>query len=202
MAVPAIETKKPKYSKQAKAQRASAALVNAARSLLMAEGISAISVRRLAEHAGCTTMAVYSHFGGKDGILAALFDEGFAHLAAAQQAVPQGIEPADRLLRLCRAYREVASSYPHHYDLMLGQHSASHRPSPESQQHALSTFDTLVAAARLHWTCARSAQVRDLAQSLFAFSHGWAMLQRIGAIKSTAAKDLAFDSAVTKLLAN
>jgi AcrR family transcriptional regulator len=199
MAVRAINKKQATNNKQAKAERISTALINAARGLLLSEGVAGISVRRIAEHAGVTTMAVYSHFGGKEGVLNALFDEGFAHLAAAQQAVPRNIRPAERLLRLCRAYREVASCYPHHYDLMLGNHGAMHGPTIESQQHALATFDTLVEAATIYLARARSANGRELAQSLFALSHGWVMLERTGAIQHG---DAAFDAAVIKLLSS
>jgi AcrR family transcriptional regulator len=199
MAARATNKKQTTNTKQAKAERTSTALINAARSLLLSEGVAGVSVRRIAEHAGVTTMAVYSQFGGKEGVLTALFDEGFAHLAAAQQAVPRNIKPAERALRLCRAYREVASRYPHHYDLMLGNHSATHVPTIESQQYALATFDILVEAANLHLSRARSGRGRELAESLFALTHGWVMLERIGAIQN---KDAAFDAAVIKLLSS
>jgi AcrR family transcriptional regulator len=68
------------------------ALLNAARNIFVNEGVKGLSVRRVAESAGCTTMAVYSRFKGKAEILGALFDEGFEQLASAQQAVAESLE--------------------------------------------------------------------------------------------------------------
>ena len=82
-------------------------------------GLPALSVRRVAEGAGCTTMPVYSRYGGKEGLLQALLDEGFAALAATQGAVPVSLPPAERVRRLRREYLRIAAERPHHYALIL-----------------------------------------------------------------------------------
>jgi AcrR family transcriptional regulator len=195
-----IKKQMPRLSKKEKADETRTALMMAARELLIAEGLQAISVRGVAVRAGYTTMAVYSYFGGKEGIVGALFDEGFAHLATAQQAVPLDLAPATRLLRLCQAYRQIAQRFPHHYDLMLGPQSGSHTPSKESARSALATLDCLIAAAGAFLGRGRSAQARDLAVSLFAFAHGWVSLERSGAIPAIGGKNASFDAAVNKLV--
>ena len=64
------------------------AILRAASDLLAAEGPGALSVRRIAAAAGCSTMGLYSRFGGKDGVVDELFAEGFEHLCAAMQGLP------------------------------------------------------------------------------------------------------------------
>lgn len=154
------------------------ALLQAARQILESDGVPALSVRRVAEAAGCTTMQVYSRFGGKDGLLQALFDEGFAALASAQRAVPLALPPAERVRLLCRAYLNLASERPHHYALMLGAHSGDFDPPKESREHAMATLRHLVDAVEraLPETPGRRARAEDVAQQVFAFCHGWATL--------------------------
>ena len=64
----------------------SRALRAAASRILDAEGIGALSLRRVATEAGVTTMGIYSRFGGKDGLLDALCLE--ASSASTPPAVP------------------------------------------------------------------------------------------------------------------
>ncbi len=60
------------------------ALLDAASEMLVHGGPDAISLRKLAARIGTSTMAVYTAFGGKDGLIAALFTEAFNRLAAAE----------------------------------------------------------------------------------------------------------------------
>jgi AcrR family transcriptional regulator len=157
---------------------AAAALLSAARRIFETDGLPALSVRRVADAAGCTTMQVYSRFGGKDGLLQALFDEGFDALAAAQQAVPLSLPPAERVRRLCREYLRIAAERPHHYALMLGAHSGDFDPPKESRARALATLTHLVEAVgnALPSTPDRDQRAREVAHQILAFCHGWATL--------------------------
>lgn len=165
-------------------------------------GLDALSVRAIATDAGCTTMAVYTHFGGKDGLLQHFFDEGFARLSAAQRAVPDTLPTADRVRALCRAYRGIAQSFPHHYDLMLGAHSGRFTPAPASRRHALQTIEYLVDVLKVLDSDSASPRdrARDRAHAVIAFCHGWVMLERAGLYPINATSDAAFDRAVTALL--
>jgi AcrR family transcriptional regulator len=57
------------------------ALIAAARRLLEAEGPEALSLRATAREAGVSPAAPYHHFKDKDGLLAAVAEEGYAELA-------------------------------------------------------------------------------------------------------------------------
>jgi AcrR family transcriptional regulator len=184
-------------------ENVSTALLDAARDIFVTEGVKGLSVRRLADAAGCTTMAVYSRFKGKDGILGALFDEGFEKLAAAQQAVNPKLLDQDRLIALCRAYRATALAYPHHYALMMGQFSGELSPTAASQLKALSTLEQLTdtVAAMPVMRAKKRALSEQVANRLFAFCHGWVSLERMGFFGDTKTVVKQFDAAVIALIA-
>jgi AcrR family transcriptional regulator len=181
----------------------STALLDSARDIFIREGIKGLSVRRLADAAGCTTMAVYSRFKGKDGILGALYDEGFEKLSDAQQAVDPKLTNEDRLLAFCRAYRSTARAYPHHYALMLGQFSGEFSPPQASQAKALATLERLTdaVAAMSSMRGRKRAISAEIANRLFAFCHGWVSLERMGFFGNTKSVDKQFETAVVALLA-
>jgi AcrR family transcriptional regulator len=184
----------------------SAGLLGAARAIFVAEGAKALTVRRIADDAGCTTMAVYTRYGGKDGLLAALFDEGFHRLRDAQIAVDARLPPERYLVALCEAYRATAAQYPAHYALMLGGHSGEFTPTPESAARARDAFDFLVLAV-LRWLASLSDPSSDITRAtrvalqLFALSHGWASLSALGYASPTDRSRADFHDAVRALLA-
>jgi AcrR family transcriptional regulator len=180
----------------------SAALIDAARDIFINEGVKGLSVRRVAQSAGCTTMAVYSRFKGKDGILGALFDEGFEKLANAQRAIDAKFKNEERVLAFCRAYRITALENPHHYALMLGQFSGELVPSESSQVKAMATLDYLAdAVAGMDAMKNQSRSVcAEMAERLFAFCHGWVSLERMHFFGEIKTKSPAFDRAVIALV--
>lgn len=183
-------------------QDPSAALMDAARHIFLSEGVKGLSVRRVAQHAGCTTMAVYSRFNGKAGILGALFDEGFEMLSLAQRSIKPSLHNEDRLLALCQAYRTTAKTYPHHYALMLGQHSGELLPSESSQIKAMNTLAYLTdAVASLPSMQSQKRQAcAEVANALFALCHGWVSLEKTGFFDDSKKNKQAFERAVLALV--
>ncbi len=152
-------------------------LLDSARSLFMEAGIAGLSVRRVAELAGTTTMAVYSRFGGKEGILTALFDEGFDKLSHAQNQVPSQLSPSERLRELCLIYRQVAQTYPQHYALMLGHFSGAFEPPEASRRKAMQTLETLITAVGACAPEQKPELIKMLSHQIWAFCHGWVSLE-------------------------
>jgi AcrR family transcriptional regulator len=98
----------------------SAALIDAAHRLLIAEGLEALTVRRIAAEAGMSTMNVYSRFGGKDGVLDVLYRDGFRRLLEALDAVPVTRDDYEGEMLACAlAYRRFALENPQYYDIMF-----------------------------------------------------------------------------------
>src|SRR6476646_1906379 len=95
-------------------------ILEAASELLSKEGASALSVRRIAAAAGCSTMGLYSRFGGKDGVVDELYAEGFEHLVDAMKANQPTDDPVADLRRAATCYRDSAVANATHYMVMFG----------------------------------------------------------------------------------
>src|SRR5207248_521667 len=65
----------------------SRAILGAASRILSEEGAGALTVRRIASEAGCSTMGLYSRFGGKDGVVDELYVEGFRELCESMSSI-------------------------------------------------------------------------------------------------------------------
>ncbi len=123
-------------------------LLDAAGLLLAAEGPGALSVRRMATEVGTSTTAVYSLFGGKAGLLRALFVEAFTRFGAHLGAVAPSDDPLANILALARAYRASATDDPHLYAVMFGSPIPGFEPQPEDWARAAATFEPLLDAVR------------------------------------------------------
>ncbi|MCV7409529.1 TetR family transcriptional regulator [Mycobacterium florentinum] len=98
-------------------------MLHAAVGLLDSDGPDALQTRKVASAAGTSTMAVYTHFGGMRGLIAAVAEEGLRQFDAAQ-TVPQTADPVADLFTVGAAYRRYAIERPHMYRLMFGSTSA------------------------------------------------------------------------------
>jgi AcrR family transcriptional regulator len=98
-------------------------MLHAAVGLLDDHGPDALQTRKVAGAAGTSTMAVYTHFGGMRGLIAAVAEEGLRQFDAAL-TVPQTADPVADLFVTGAAYRRYAIKRPHMYRLMFGSTSA------------------------------------------------------------------------------
>jgi AcrR family transcriptional regulator len=91
----------------------------AARSLLDAEGVDAVTMRRVAAAVGITAMAVYRHYADRDALLNALADEGFAQLAQRLLQVRLKGDLFVRLHKVLDANLDFALQAPRLFELMF-----------------------------------------------------------------------------------
>ncbi len=112
-------------------------IVAAARDLLLAEGVGALSMRRVAERVGVSATALYRHFEDKEALLLAALQESAATLRRYFARALQAPEPAEegsprrrgegerpsnpvhRLLATGEAYLEFAFAHPREYALLF-----------------------------------------------------------------------------------
>ncbi|TDD67299.1 TetR/AcrR family transcriptional regulator [Jiangella aurantiaca] len=123
-------------------------LLERAAATVSSEGVAALNLRALAAEAGTSTAAVYSLFGGKSGLVSALYERVFARFAERLAAVGVSDDPVADIVRLGHAYRENALADPHGYRVMFG---GELRPSDVGRRAARSgarTFDPLLDAVR------------------------------------------------------
>lgn len=175
-----------------------ARLLGVARAILDADGADGLNVRSIAQAGGVSTMAIYSRFGGKDGLIDGLYAEGFGLLAQAQRAVldETRMSPRARLISLCLAYREVALNHRGHYRIMT-MPPAGFQPSVQGEAAARETFETLVGAVQ---ACrdGQAEQARDIAYGLFGLCHGIVSLELLGFGELTGDPETAYREAIER----
>jgi AcrR family transcriptional regulator len=99
-------------------------LLDAAEALADAGGPAAVSVRAVADQSGTTTRAVYSVFGSKAGLLAALGTRMFDLLGEGVAALPETDDPAADLVDAAvDVFRHLSVTRPALYQIGV-QHTA------------------------------------------------------------------------------
>ena len=88
------------------------ALLAAAEEIVERDGVDALSVRGVATQVGSTTRAVYSLFGSKDGLVAALGAHAFDLLGAGVGALPTTDDPRADLVDAGVVFRSFALQHP------------------------------------------------------------------------------------------
>lgn len=154
-------------------------LLDEAGRLLSTEGPAALSLRRLATDVGTSTTAVYSLFGGKSGLVRALFVEAFSRFGARLSAVTPSDDPAEYLVRLGGAYRDSALADPHLYAVMFGGPVPGFEPEPEDSALSVATMNPLIEAVRagIERGTLIDTEPEEIAIALWATVHGLVSLE-------------------------
>ncbi|MEM1229569.1 MAG: TetR/AcrR family transcriptional regulator [Pseudomonadota bacterium] len=121
-----------------------ARILAAASQLLLEQGTTSLSVRAIAQQAGVSTMGIYSHFDGKQGVFDALYREGFERLARALERALKIPDPREAARLGTQLYLELAQDYESHYRLMFGERAGRFEPSETARADALRAFELLV----------------------------------------------------------
>lgn len=123
-------------------------LADAALAILIAEGASAVTMRRVAADAGVTTMATYRHFPSREALLRTV-------ALAAQRDVAEkwgrrgGRDFDSQLAGMLDDFLDFALGQPHLYGFLLTDVREDARRFPEDFAAGGSpTFDPVVAAVR------------------------------------------------------
>ncbi|MDO0932224.1 TetR/AcrR family transcriptional regulator [Streptomyces sp. DG2A-72] len=88
------------------------ALLKAAEHAIQRDGPEAISIRGVASDVGTTTRAVYSLFGSKQGLVAALAAHAFDLLRTGMEQLPETSAPDDDLIEAGLVIRRFALEHP------------------------------------------------------------------------------------------
>jgi AcrR family transcriptional regulator len=161
-------------------QRTAEALLDAAERIVTAEGVEALSVRRVADDVGTTTRAVYSLFGSKDGLLVALGARAFDMLGVAIRAMPRTTDPSADLIEAGVAvFRNFAVGHPSLFKIAVQRSIGSPGLSKEFAAAASAAFLGLLAhVARLETAGELGRRtVRDAATEFHALCEGLAALE-------------------------
>lgn len=148
-------------------------LIRAALTVLQRGGAAALTVRNITAEAGCSTTGVYTYFGGKSGLVEAIFVEGFEGF---DEAVGPALIDGD-LTAAGIAYRRWALDHPTQYMVMFGRAVPEFEPSPAALARAAASFAQLTGGVA---TALRTDHAEDHAYHLFATVHGYVMLEMSG----------------------
>ena len=155
-----------------------AALLDAAAGLIASEGLPALTLRRLADTVGTSTMAIYTHFGGMEDVRRELRREGFTRLAEHLFSVQDTGDPVADLVLLGWQYYLNATTNPNLYRVMFTE-----QPLDETDTNAeLATFHRLTYGVQRCIDAHRfiRADATELATTLWALNHGIVTLQLAG----------------------
>jgi AcrR family transcriptional regulator len=167
-------------------------LLHRAGEIVSADGLTGLSLRALARDCATSTTAVYALFGGKDGLLTALFDEASERLGRHLAAVGPGDDPLDHVVRTGLAYRESALADPHLFTLMFGEPtllSATARARTVAGT-ALGPLREAVDRAVDEKALRPDTDSATASVTLWTTVHGWATLQLRGLLPPGAADRL------------
>src|SRR5499425_2479418 len=96
-----------------------AQILSAARRIAEREGWSNVTVRRLSDEISYSQPVLYSHFGSRDEILAAVAIEGFQEIGLALEKARKGATRGTPIESVASAYLQFAASSPALYEVMF-----------------------------------------------------------------------------------
>lgn len=95
-------------------------LLEAASELFSQYGYERISIRQIAQRAGCSQMAMYRHFPDKQALMSHLCLELYRKFTSDLHAQYDHIEnPCDRIRLALRNFIELSAKNPHHYRMIF-----------------------------------------------------------------------------------
>lgn len=162
-----------------------ARLIDEAVALVEAEGSEALTLRRIADEAGTSTMAVYTHFGSMGELRREVKRVGFERLGEAAKTDAETGAPMADLVRMGWAYRRFGRDNANLYRLMFME-----KPLDDEITVGVDTFEYLVDGVR---RCVESGefeetQPRILALQLWSLVHGLVALELAGLIDAGTVK--------------
>ncbi len=175
----------------------------AASEIFAETGTGGLSVRAISGRAGLSTIGIYNHFNGKQGILDALYIEGFELVMAAIDIDLDATTPREAVLQGLSNYVDLAAKHRGHYQLIFGRGDPAYTPSSSAiavGEEAFNRLTTLV--SRAIPSAASNRQKREAALQLWALTHGYVSLQDHEAtdlIPMTAWRDLIINAVTTHL---
>ena len=162
------------------------ALIKAGVEILAKDGVSGLSLRKVALRAGVSHSAPYSHFADKQALIAAISTEGFRQLYEPVSAVADKYsnQPEKQLIEVAWAYVQFAMDDPDRFKVMFSGVLEKEKEYPEFVAESQRNFQLLKMIVEANQA---SGRLRSGASELAALSawgiiHGFVMLLLEGQI--------------------
>lgn len=149
-------------------------ILDAASTLFLEGGSAALSVRAIARRADMSTIGIYSHFQGKQGILDALYMQAADLVSKAMDVAGEDLSPRAQVLKAAQNYLELSETNEAHYRLFFGESDPGYTPSSDAQKASFAAFAKLLDLISAVMPGGTSTDnVRETALCFWALLHGF-----------------------------
>jgi AcrR family transcriptional regulator len=165
------------------------ALINAGVEILAKDGVSGLSLRKVASKAGVSHTAPYSHFADKQALIAAISTEGFRQLYERVEAVAEEYKtrPSRQLVEVAWSYVQFAMDDRDRFKVMFSGVLEKEKEYPEFVAESQKNFQLvkMIVEANQAAGVLRSGPSDLMALSAWGIIHGFIMLLLEGQISHT-----------------
>lgn len=165
------------------------ALIKAGVEILAKDGVSGLSLRKVAQRAGVSHSAPYAHFNDKQSLIAAISTEGFTQLYTELEAAisPYSKNPKKQLIEGVKAYVRFAEENTDTFKIMFSGVLEKEKDYPSFVEISSKTFKLVVGVVQ---TCQNARILPKGSTDLMAVSvwgqvHGILSLALEGQISHT-----------------
>lgn len=156
-----------------------AAAIGATLDIIREDGLDAVTMRNVAKRVGVTHGALYQHFRDKKLLLSVVSEQGYEKLATKMRAARRraGPDPLAQIRSLAVAYVFFAADEPAHFRVMsepeLTCDADEYPPLWDAHNAVVDLIVQAVEAAQQRGKL-RPGDSRDVAMTLWTFTHGYA----------------------------
>jgi AcrR family transcriptional regulator len=156
-------------------------MLAASREIVLAEGVDALTIRRVAKAIGYCGGSIYSYFDSREAIAMELVHEGFERLGEFMARSSDVADPVERLRAIGRAYLAFASEEPAWFRLIFMNQAklSDELMGAALERHGFRIYEFLVGVVRamLDAHNLTSVDPEEVAQLCWSTLHGVASLR-------------------------
>lgn len=166
------------------------ALIKAGIQVLAQDGVSGLSLRKVARKAGVSHNAPYAHFADKQALIASIAIDGHARLRVLIERVIGQFpdDPLRQLVHLAWAYMQFGLEFPAHYKIIFSgliENEKNHPAFVQVSRHSLLLLNQIVADCQAAGILSSSdGDVEMVAVSIWGLIHGLVSLVIEGQVPS------------------
>jgi AcrR family transcriptional regulator len=165
------------------------ALIKAGVEILAKDGVSGLSLRKVASKAGVSHAAPYAHFADKQSLIAAISTEGFRQLyeRASSVAEEYKAEPSTQLVEVAWAYVQFALDDRDRFKVMFSGVLEKEKDYPDFVAESQRNFQLVKTVVEANQAAGvlQSGPSELVALSAWSMIHGFIMLLLEGQISHT-----------------
>ena len=162
------------------------ALIKAGVEILAKDGVSGLSLRKVAMKAGVSHAAPYAHFADKQALIAAISTEGFRQLYERVSGVAEKYQnqPEKQLVEVAWAYVQFAMDDPDRFKVMFSGVLEKEKEYPDFVTESQRNFQLVKMIVEVNQASGRlrSGDSALVALSAWGIIHGFIMLMLEGQI--------------------